>query len=145
MTTQALAVVTIVAAGMLVGVEFSVAFFVNAILNALPGDMGLRGRMGGAKLLGRVMPFWYIGTTVLGAVWAGLGGGVLVLVGVLLLAASVVMSIVLLVPINSRVAKWDETGVPEDWRTQLGAWDRYHYARVAVLIASLAVLVASVA
>ncbi|EFG65144.1 anthrone oxygenase family protein [Streptomyces sp. SPB074] len=145
MTTQVLAVVTIVAVGMLVGVEFSVAFFVNAILNALPGDMGLRGRMAGAKLLGRVMPFWYIGSAVLGAVWAATGGGGLVLVGVILLALSVVMSIVLLVPINSRVAKWDETGVPEGWRGQLGAWDRYHYARVAVLVAALAVVASAVA
>ncbi|MYT20974.1 DUF1772 domain-containing protein, partial [Streptomyces sp. SID7760] len=55
-------VFTTVAVGVMVGVEFSVAFFVNPILDGLPGDSGLRGRAHGARLLGAVMPFWYIGS-----------------------------------------------------------------------------------
>lgn len=58
-----------------------------------------------------------------------------------LLVASLVMSVVLLVPINSRVARWSEGGAPANWRHQVGRWDRFHYARLAILIASFILLV----
>lgn len=56
---HALQVFTTVVVGVMVGVEFCVAVFVNAIMNALPGDNGQLGRSHGARLLGAVMPFWY--------------------------------------------------------------------------------------
>jgi hypothetical protein len=43
------------------GVEFCVAFVINPILDGLPGDSGLRGRAHGGRMLGAVMPVWYIG------------------------------------------------------------------------------------
>ena len=58
-----------------------------------------------------------------------------------LLAASVVMSIVLLVPINDRIATWSADGAPRDWRAQMARWDRLHYARVAVIVAAFVLLV----
>ncbi|MET9498388.1 DUF1772 domain-containing protein [Streptomyces sp. NPDC006552] len=143
----ALEVVTTVVVGVLVGVEFSVAFVVNPILAALPGDNGLRGRVHGARMLGAVMPFWYIGSLVLGAVWAvadwsGRGAG-LVVTAAAFLIVSVVMSIALLVPINNRVKTWTADGLPDDWKQQMNAWDRFHYVRVVVLVAAFAFLVAA--
>ncbi len=67
---NALQVVTIVVVGVLVGVEFSVAFVINRILNALLGDSGQLGRAHGGRMLGAVMPFWYVGSLVLAAIWA---------------------------------------------------------------------------
>jgi uncharacterized membrane protein len=138
-----LSVVTIVVVGLLVGVEFAVAVFVNPILDRLPGDQGLAARGDGARVLGRVMPFWYIGSVVLGAVWAvfawGDAGATLIVVGAALLVVSVVMSVLLLVPINSRVASWSQAGVPADWRQQVGRWDRFHYVRVGIIVAAFAV------
>jgi uncharacterized membrane protein len=137
-----LAVVTVVVVGLMVGVEFAVAVFVNPILDRLPNDGGLGARSDGARVLGRVMPFWYIGSLLLGAAWAALAwggaGATLVATGTALLALSVVMSILLLVPINSRVATWSRDGVPADWKRQVGRWDRFHYVRVGVIVAAFA-------
>ncbi len=44
---NALEIFTTVIVGLMVGVEFSVAFVINPILNGLPGDNGLRGRTHG--------------------------------------------------------------------------------------------------
>ncbi|MFE3906699.1 anthrone oxygenase family protein [Streptomyces sp. NPDC059153] len=133
-----LAVVTVVVVGLMVGVEFAVAVFVNPILDRLPNDGGVEARSDGARVLGRVMPFWYIGSVVLGAAWSTLtwgdAGASLVAAGAALLVVSVVMSILLLVPINSRVAAWSQEGVPADWKQQVGRWDRFHYVRVGVIV-----------
>lgn len=137
-----LAAVALVVVGVMVGVEFAVAVFVNPILNGLPADSGLAARGSGARLLGKVMPVWYIASMVLGAVWAALAWGQAqaapVVAGAVLLVVSVVMSIVLLVPINSRVASWSADGVPADWQQQLARWDRFHYFRVAVIVGAFA-------
>ncbi|MFC9002200.1 anthrone oxygenase family protein [Streptomyces microflavus] len=142
---SALEVFTTVVVGVMVGVEFSVAFFVNPILDGLPGDSGLRGRTHGARLLGAVMPFWYIGSLVLVAVWAVAGwhhhGAGLVVIAAALLLLSVAMSVLLLVPINNRVKTWTADGLPADWKQQMNRWDRFHYVRVAVIIAAFALLV----
>ncbi|MFG2622831.1 anthrone oxygenase family protein [Streptomyces sp. NPDC048507] len=142
---NALEVFTTVTVGVMVGVEFCVAFFVNPILAGLPGDTGLRGRSHGARLLGAVMPFWYIGSLVLAAIWAVAGrhrpGAGLVVIAAGLLVLSVVLSVLLLVPVNDRVKTWNAEGLPADWKEQLNHWDRFHYARVAVIIAAFALLV----
>ncbi|WP_324608552.1 anthrone oxygenase family protein [Streptomyces sp. NRRL S-1448] len=51
-----------------------------------------------------------------------------------LLVLSVMMSILLLVPITSRVVAWSKEGVPAGWKQQVGRWDRFHYLRVAVIV-----------
>lgn len=142
---QALVVMTVVLVGLMVGVEFAVAAFVNPILDRLPDDGGLAARSDAARVLGRVMPFWYIGAVILTALWATLTWGhpaaVPVTVAAVLLVASVAMSILLLVPINNRVAQWSTGAAPADWRQQLGRWDRLHYLRVVVITAAFALLV----
>lgn len=142
---NALQVFTTVAVGLMVGVEFSVAFVMNPIFSALPEDSGLLGRAHGGRMLGAVMPFWYIGSLVLVAIWAGAGwngdGNVLVVTAGALLILSVIMSVVLLVPINNRGKTWTPDNRPADWKQQNNRWDRYHYVRVAVIIAAFALLV----
>ncbi|WP_410652646.1 anthrone oxygenase family protein [Amycolatopsis sp. cmx-4-54] len=141
----ALEIVTTVVVGVMVGVEFAVAFIVNPILNALPEDSMVRGRAHGGRMLGAVMPFWYIGSLVLVAIWAVAGwqdpaAGLVVAAGALLIV-SVVMSLLLLVPINNRGKTWTTENRPADWKEQMNRWDRFHYARVAVIIAAFALLV----
>ncbi|MBD3004914.1 anthrone oxygenase family protein [Streptomyces sp. 5-10] len=144
---NALQVVTTVVVGVMVGVEFSVAFVINRILNGLPEDSGVLGRAHGARMLGAAMPVWYITSLVLAAVWAitrwhhhGTG---LVVTAATLLILSVIMSILLLVPINNRGRTWTPDNRPADWKQQMNRWDRFHYVRVAVLIAAFALLVAA--
>ncbi|THA62185.1 DUF1772 domain-containing protein [Streptomyces sp. A0642] len=144
---NALEVFTTVVVGVMVGVEFSVAFVMNRIFNALPEDSGQLARAHGGRMLGAVMPFWYIGSMVLAAIWAVArwgehGAGLVVTAGGLLIV-SVVMSILLLVPINNRGKTWTPENRPADWKEQMNRWDRYHYARVAVIIAAFAFLVAA--
>jgi uncharacterized membrane protein len=145
----ALDVFTTVVVGLMVGVEFSVAFVVNPILNGLPDDSAQLGRAHGGRMLGALMPFWYIGSLALSAVWAIAGwhhhGAGLVVIAAALLIVSVIMSVLLLVPINNRSKTWTIENRPEDWKEQTNRWDRLHYVRVAILIAAFALLATALA
>ncbi|MEV4560484.1 DUF1772 domain-containing protein [Kitasatospora sp. NPDC049285] len=142
---NALEVVTTVVVGLMVGVEFAVAFVINPILNRLPDDSYLLGRAHGGRMLGALMPVWYFTSLVLAAVWAVAGwhhsGAGLVVTAATLLVLSVIMSILLLVPINNLSKTWTPENRPEDWKEQMNRWDRYHYGRVALIIAAFTLLV----
>ncbi|MEU9895982.1 DUF1772 domain-containing protein [Streptomyces phaeochromogenes] len=144
---NALETVTTVIVGLMVGVEFSVAFVINRILDALPDDSNQLGRAHGGRMLGAVMPVWYITSLVLVAVWAIAGrhhdGAGLVVTAGALLIVSVVMSVLLLVPINNRSKTWTPENRPADWKQQMNRWDRFHYVRVAVIIAAFTLLAAA--
>ena len=142
-----LEVVTTVIIGLMVGVELSVAFVMNPILDALPEDSGQLGHTHAGRMLGAVMPVWYIGSLVLTVIWciAGWhrdGTGSVVAAGVLLML-SVVMSVLLLVPINNLNKTWTADDRPADWKQQLHRWERFHYARVALITAAFILLVAA--
>jgi Domain of unknown function (DUF1772) len=140
----ALAVVTTTVVGLMVGVEFSVAVFVNRMLLSLAAGPAQEGRAWGGRVLGRVMPFWYFASLILtaglaAASWNRAGSGAAAgaaIAAAALLAVSVVLSIALLVPINNRSVNWTADDHPADWREQQQRWDRWHYLRVAVLIAA---------
>ena len=140
-----LEVVTTVVVGLMVGVEFSVAFVMNRIFGALPEDSDQLARAHGGRMLGALMPFWYIGSLILSAIWAVLAwhhpGTGLVVIAAGLLIVSVLMSVLLLVPINNRGKTWTPENRPEDWKAQMNRWDRYHYLRVAVIVAAFTLLV----
>ncbi|MFJ4600845.1 MULTISPECIES: DUF1772 domain-containing protein [Streptomyces] len=144
---NALEVFTTVIVGLMVGVEFSVAFVMNRIFDALPEDSGQLARAHGGRMLGALMPFWYIGSLVLSVVWVIAGwdrsGAGLVVIAAALLIVSVIMSLLLLVPINNRGKTWTPENRPADWKEQMNRWDRYHYVRVAVIVAAFALLVAA--
>jgi uncharacterized membrane protein len=139
-----LAVITGTVTGVMVGVEFAVAVFVNPILRRLPVGSWIEATAAGGRILGRVMPFWYIGSLLLtawlaAATWAGPAGDAAVAAAGLLIV-SVIMSVTLLVPINNRVITWTADNHPADWREQHQRWDRWHYARVAVIVAAFVLL-----
>lgn len=144
---SALEACTIVIVGLMVGVECSVAFVLKPILDGLPDDSNQRGRSHGGRMLGAVMPVWYIGSLALVALcaiarWSHHGTGLVVTAGALLIL-SVVMSLLLLVPINNRGKTWTPDNRPADWKQQLNRWNRFHYVRVAVIIAAFTLLVAA--
>ncbi|MFE6509623.1 anthrone oxygenase family protein [Nocardioides sp. NPDC057767] len=142
-----LEVVTTVVVGVMVGVEFSVAFVLNRILNALPEESSQLGHAHGGRMLGTVMPVWYISSLVLVSIWTIAGwqhdGTALVITAGALLILSVVMSVLLLVPINNRNKSWTPENRPEDWKAQLSLWERWHYLRVAVIVAAFTLLAAA--
>ena len=134
-----LAVITATVLGVMVGVEFAVAVFVGPMLRRLPVGSWIEATADGGRVLGRVMPFWYIGSLLLmawlaAAKWGGPAGDAAAAAAALLIV-SVVMSVTLLVPINNRSVTWTADDHPADWREQHKRWDRLHYARVAIIIA----------
>ena len=98
--------------GLMVGNEFAVAAFVHPAISSLPTRAHVAAAASIAPLLGRVMPFWY-------------GLGLLALLAELFLhrvdphafrllasaaafwAATIVLTLILLVPQNNRVARAD--------------------------------------
>ncbi|MFE9707602.1 anthrone oxygenase family protein [Streptomyces sp. NPDC005930] len=142
---SALEVFTTVIVGLMVGVEFSVAFVMNRIFNALPEDSDQLARAHGGRMLGALMPFWYIGSLVLGALWVIAGwdrpGSGLVVIAAVLVVVSVIMSLLLLVPINNQGKTWTPENRPADWKEQMNRWDRYHYVRVAAFAVLVTALV----
>ena len=140
-----LAVGAVVVIGLMVGVELSVAVVINPIADRLPDGAGLLARSDGARMLGRLMPFWYIASTLL-AVGTALTRPVpaAAWTAVALLLISVIMSIVLLVPINNRSKGWTPDTAPTDWREQATRWDRWHLVRLAgIVVAFVLVAVAA--
>jgi len=102
------------------------------------GDPGARTVRGGGPGPLVVAAIWAV------ARWHDHGAG-LVVTAAALLILSVVMSILLLVPINNRVKTWTADGLPADWKQQMNRWDRLHYVRVAVIVAAFTLLVAALA
>lgn len=137
---NALAVVAGTVVGVMVGVEFAVAVFVGPMLRRLPIGPSIEANAHGSRVLGRVMPFWYITSLLLVAglavaTWGHAAAGAAIAAAALLIV-SVVMSLTLLVPIANRSATWTVDNHPGDWREQQQRWDRRHYARVTVIIAA---------
>ncbi len=135
-----LAVITATVTGLMVGVEFAGPVFVNPVLMRLPVGSALQARADGGRVGGRVMPFWYFGSLLLVAgraavKWGGTAGDAAVAAAALLVL-SVVMSVTVLVPINNRITTWTADDHPADWREQARRWDRWHYARVAIIVAA---------
>jgi uncharacterized membrane protein len=133
-----LPIVAVVVVGLMVGVELAVSFVLNPIFDRLPQDAGIAARSDGARILGRLMPIWYIGSTLLvtGTALAEPATARPAWAAVVLLLVSVVLSVALLVPINNRSKAWTPVTVPADWREKRSRWDHLHLVRVALIVAA---------
>ena len=137
-----IAIVALVLTGPLVGVEFGVAAFTNPLVSKLPDDAYRAVRSGGSRLLGALMPFWYIGTLIVLIAAAVLTRDVLTIVAVALMGLAILLTVTVLVPINNRIGAW-RTGDDVD-RELAGRWDRLHRVRVGLLAAMLVALTVGV-
>jgi Domain of unknown function (DUF1772) len=130
---RVIAIVALVLTGPLVGVELGVAAFTNPLVAKLPDDAFRQARSGGSRLLGALMPFWYIGTLVVLIAGAVLSHDVLAVTAAALMGAAVLLTVTVLVPINNRIGAWQSD---DDVNRDLaGRWDRLHWVRVALLFA----------
>lgn len=128
---EAIDALAVVDTGLLVGAEFAVVAFAHPALAGLPDDAFRAARSHTSRILGAVMPFWYVATLVaLVAAWAGTRSR-LCAVAAALMVAVILLTVTTLVPINNRIAKWPATG--EVSRELAGRWDRLHWVRVGVL------------
>jgi hypothetical protein len=135
--TETIEILAVLITGSMVGVEFAVAAFAHPVFAGLPDDAFRAARSKGSRLLGRVMPFWYVGTLVALIATAVLTHSGLVGIAVGLLAAVVLLTVTVLVPINNRIGTGDFS------RELAGRWDRLHWLRVAILAAIFVLLTAA--
>jgi hypothetical protein len=135
--------------GLMCGSELNVAAFAHPTFNHQPRDVQVVMRSSFAALLGRVMPFWMTGSTVLNILlllpFAHLSPPAwrLALIALVIQVLAVVFSLVGPVPINNRIAKWTPESLPNDWRAQEHRWDLYHWLRTSGLIVAFAILLVS--
>ncbi|MEZ0362576.1 anthrone oxygenase family protein [Mycobacterium sp. pUA109] len=126
--------------GPMVGSEFAVAAFLHPIAARLPDHAFRAARSDGARVLGRVMPYWYLTSLALLVVAALVAGPQRWLfgIGVAVMAAVVLMTVAVMVPINNRIAAGDVSP------RLVTRWDRLHWLRVTLLAALFALLVIGV-
>jgi len=146
---HALETAAIVVAGTLTGSELAVAVFFHPRISRLEDAVHIQAAQTLAKVFGMVMPFWYAlafllalastfaaHTTRSTSWWMALASAAL-------LALISVYSVLLPVPINNQVARWQPDTVPANWRDLRRRWDLLHAIRVVFLIIALILLVAS--
>ena len=141
--------IALVILGLMCGSELNVALFSHPVLKKQPLETHILVRSSLATLLGRVMPFWMAGSTLLNLLlilpferlnesawrYAAMAFAIQVL--------AVVFSLVAPVPINNRIAKWTTNSIPEDWNAQEHRWDMYHFVRTCGLVVAFALLALS--
>ena len=144
---EVLNVVAIIVAGLMVGSELSIAAFVHPTLDRLPDDVHLPAASALARVLGTVMPFWYILVFLLTLAevyiqWRQAGRlPIWIVTSAILWALAIVYSITALVPVNNRVASWEKVAPPADWKTFRSRWDLLHRWRVMLLTMAFAFLI----
>src|SRR6516225_5341129 len=106
---QLLDIVTIVCIGLMIGTEFAVSAFIGPILEKLGSSGKAQATRLFAQTLGRVMPFWYALSLLLliaEAIVRRLEQGfVLLATAGAIWAVVILLTVLILVPINNRVAK----------------------------------------
>ena len=141
---------TVLVAALMVGNELAVAVFVHPTFTSLPDEEHAAAASALARLLGRVMPFWYALVLALTAVDAYLHWRAdgelprLITASAILWAVSIVFTIAALVPINNRIASWTRATRPPDWKRARQQWDRLHRWRVVLLVVALTLLLAGI-
>jgi Domain of unknown function (DUF1772) len=126
-------IIALMLMGPLLGVEFGVAAFTNPIVGKLPDSAFRQFHSGGARLLGAIMPCWYVGTLAALIVAAVSSRNGLLIAAVALMGAAALLSVTKLVPINNRIAKWATDA--DVSRELANRWSRLHWIRVALLAA----------
>ncbi|MGV0642480.1 anthrone oxygenase family protein [Mycolicibacterium sp. XJ2546] len=136
-TVEALALLI---TGPLVGVEIAVAAFTNPVFGRLPDDGFAQARSDGSRVLGKVMPFWYVGTLLVLIATAVLTWeNWFIVTAAAVMAVVVLMTVILMVPINNRIGRW--SGAADVSRDEARLWDRLHWRRVFLLVALYVLLV----
>lgn len=137
-------IVTITCVGLLVGTEFAVSAFINPILRKLGPREEMRVMPLFGETLGRVMPFWYIGSFLLLLAEMAIryrdDGVAFLIAASAIWAVVIVLSIFVLVPINNRLVRMGADTPLEPALKERSRWDFIHRWRVAALTAAMVCL-----
>ncbi|MGC1300019.1 MAG: DUF1772 domain-containing protein [Alloacidobacterium sp.] len=139
-------IATAIVAATMAGNEFAVAAFVHPQLEKLTDKAHAQTAPLLARSLGRAMPIWYgvALALLLGAAWEhrpiNTGPGLLIASAASIWTATILFTILMLVPINNRIARMNPEDPHTNWRTDRVRWDRLHRIRVALLILAVILL-----
>ncbi|BBY44060.1 DUF1772 domain-containing protein [Mycolicibacterium celeriflavum] len=136
------ALIALVITGPLVGVEIGVAVFTHPVIGRLPDQAFRQARGDAARVLGKVMPFWYVASLAALIATAVVTGNWLVITAAVLMALVLLTTVTLMVPINNRIGRWSDAAEAD--RDLARRWDRLHWLRVGLLIVLYGLLVISV-
>jgi uncharacterized membrane protein len=141
---ETLNLVTILSIGLLIGTELAVSAFINPVLAQLGDQAAAHATRLFAKRLGAFMPYWYgLGFLLLAAQGVAARhqtGFTWIVTASALWAAAIAFSILVLVPINNRIAAMSAETFESSLRTQHARWDALHRGRVAVLLGAMVCL-----
>jgi uncharacterized membrane protein len=136
--------VTIIATGLMIGNELTVSLFINPVVKQLDIAAQTKALSLFAKYLGRAMPIWYAGCLVLLVTETILRktetAFLPLLAAVILWAAIILFTILLLVPINNRIARLDATSQYTQWVGEHRHWERLHRLRILGLLIAFILL-----
>jgi Domain of unknown function (DUF1772) len=145
---QTIDLITVLVTVLLTGSELAIGVFVHPVLSKLQHAAHAEAAKPLARLLGKVMPFWYAAALLFVVVSlftraVGTWSWWACLLSAALLAVTVPFSLICLVPINNRVAAWDLNALPTDWKSDRKRWDQLHSIRIVILVlASVAIMAA---
>jgi len=140
---EVLNVVAIIVAGLMVGSELAIAAFVHPTLDKLPDDVHLPAAVALARVMGTVMPLWYILVLLLTLAevviqWHQSGRlPIWIATSAVLWILASLYTVTALVPINNRI----KSSPPPDWKTHRRRWDLLHRWRVIFLTIAFAFLI----
>lgn len=141
-------IATIASVGMMTGVEFAVSAFLNPVLLTMGDAAQVFATRAFARLLGRVMPFWYIGNMMLLAAEAwmrhGQSGSAFLYVACGVWAAVIALTLVFLVPINNRIAALPDVAFAQAMKAEHRMWEMRHRVRIAALVMAMGLLLVGV-
>jgi uncharacterized membrane protein len=140
-------IATTVCIGLMIGTEFAVSAFINPVLWKLESGARMNAVRMFAATLGFVMPFWYgLGLVLLLAetfflrhqarvLLVGFASGIWVIV--------IILSVLFLVPINNRLARFEDSEALEKTQNEHRRWDALHRVRVLALTTSIVLFLVS--
>jgi len=133
---------TILCAAFMTGNEIAVSAFVNPVVWQLDEASQAKALRLFAALLGKAMPIWYAVSLLFMVIEACLRrhqpAFPWIAAASALWVAIVVYTLLVLLPINNRIAALDTNALPAGWLQQHRKWDRHH--RVRILLLALAVV-----
>jgi uncharacterized membrane protein len=140
-------IVATVAATM-AGNELAIAAFIHPQLDHLDPETHAKAAAPIARILGKIMPLWYALALalILGATYEHRplthGPGLLITLSAALWIATILFTVVLLVPINNRIARMNPEQPHPTWLQDRNRWDRLHRIRVVLLVIAVILLLA---
>jgi len=140
-------IAAIVVSGTMTGNEIAVAVFFHPRISRLEDAVHVRAAQTLASALGAAMPFWYALTLLLSLADTFLAHPAwstpwwLALTSSAILVLMIVYTVLLPVPINNQVARFQPDSLPPNWRELRRRWDLLHAIRVGFLLIALVLLV----